>query len=52
MRTKEEIQAVLNKLDPTAPSKYFAMTFEQGVDEALMWALGDIDDSDFSMLED
>ena len=52
MRSKEEIQVILSKIDPLAPSKYFGMTYEQGVDEALQWVLGDIDDSDFSVTVD
>lgn len=50
MRSKVEIQEILNNLDVCAPPKFPGMTYENGVDEALMWVLGDIDDDDFSVL--
>ena len=51
MRTKEEIQAILNANDPYAPTRFRGMSYEQGVDEALQWVLGDIPNDEFSPAE-
>lgn len=49
MRTEREIRAQADKLDPEAtaggPSRWPGMTYEQGVDDALRWAVGDSDDA-------
>ena len=47
MKTKEEIDAVLYKINSDC-TKYPGMNYEQGLEEALMWVLGDIPDEEFS----
>jgi hypothetical protein len=47
MKTEVEIQGVLDDLD-TEKTKYAAMTYEQGIEEALMWVLEQLSDEEFS----
>lgn len=47
MKNKSIIEEAL-ELAQTIGSAHFGMTYEQGVEEALMWVLGEIDDEDFS----
>jgi hypothetical protein len=49
MKTKEEIEAVAFNISNVHDTKYPAMTYEQGVDEALGWVLGEIPDEEFSL---
>ena len=47
-RTEEEIDRVLNKVDEaenSGHSKWPAMTYEQGIKNALLWLFGDYKDS-------
>jgi hypothetical protein len=48
MKTKDEIEKVLGRVDTASGSQYQAMTYEQGVEEALLWAIGDIPDDEFT----
>lgn len=43
-RSVEEIETVLNNVDEHSASKWPGMTYEQGVTNALRFALGDADD--------
>jgi len=52
MKTSEEIEAVLLKLPPDGETKYTGMTYEAGIEEALQWVLGEIDDGEFSPICD
>ncbi len=47
MKTQSEIDNKLMNMRATMPSKFPGSTWEQGVEEALMWVLGDIEDDDF-----
>ena len=48
MRTEREIHKVQDKIDPDASaggqSRWPGMNYEQGVDAALRWVLGDTDE--------
>jgi hypothetical protein len=48
MKTQNEIEQVLSNL-PEDPhkTKFASMTYEQGIDEALNWVLGEISDEEF-----
>jgi len=46
MKSKEEINNVLSKVD-TEGTKFPAMTYEGGVEEALRWVLEEISDEEF-----
>ena len=48
MKTENEINQVLLRVDTASKSKFPAMTYEQGVEEALQWVLGEIPDNEFS----
>jgi len=48
MKTEEEIEEKLVDIDTSRPSKYYNMTYEQGVEEALMWVLEQVDDDEFN----
>ena len=39
--TAEEAEYLINKIDPSKPSKYPAMSYEQGIEEVLLWLLDD-----------
>ena len=47
MKTKQEIETFLSCFDEYK-SEYRAMTYEQGVAEALQWAIGELADEEFS----
>ncbi len=47
MKNKSIIEEALDNVQESE-SSCFGMTYEQGVEEALMWVLGEIDDEDFS----
>lgn len=47
MKAKDEIENALLRVDSGARSKYPGMTYEQGVEEALQWVLGEISDDEF-----
>jgi hypothetical protein len=44
-KTAEEIESVLEKID-THNTKYPAMSYEQGIEFALQWVLGEIADEE------
>jgi len=46
MKTEKDINDILLNLE-TEESKYPSMTYEQGVQEALMWVLDEISDDEF-----
>lgn len=46
MKSAQEIDKALTKVDSES-SKYPAMTYEQGIEEALMWVLEHIPDVEF-----
>ena len=46
MKTKDEIDNALRNVDTDNP-KYFGMSYEQGIEEALQWVLGEVTDDDF-----
>ena len=47
MKNFVEIQNATDNINTFNPSEYPGMTYEQGVEEALMWVLEQIDDSEF-----
>ena len=47
MRTSEEIENVLNRLPGDERTNYPAMTYEQGVEEALLWVVEEIPNEEF-----
>jgi len=48
MQSKEKIEKVLRELPSTdTPSKFPAMTYEQGVEEVLLWVLEELSDEEF-----
>ena len=47
MKTKQEIEKLLENFD-SQRSQYPGMTYEQGIEEALQWVLGEITDDEFS----
>ena len=46
MRTEEEIEDVLDTIYPDENS-YPNLTYENGIEEALLWVIGDIPNEDF-----
>lgn len=46
MKTSEEIQEAMDKIN-TSETKYPGMTYEEGVEESLMWVLNQITDDQF-----
>ena len=46
-KTEEEIRRVLDNLPPTELTKFSAMTYEAGIEETLLWVLGELSDDDF-----
>ena len=51
-QTKDKIQAILDKLPTTSTTKFPNSTYETGVEEVLMFLLGDIDASEFEYAPD
>lgn len=47
MRSQKEIEKVEKNLDTTKGSRFFSMTYEQGVENALKWVLGLMDTEEF-----
>ena len=47
MKNKSEIEKVLMNLPESGKTNYPAMTYEQGIEEALMWVLEEISDNEF-----
>lgn len=48
MRAADELEEVLDRLPPAGSTKYGGMTYEEGVEEALRWVLGEITDEEFT----
>jgi len=46
LKSPEEIKDVLSRVDPEE-AKFPAMFYENGIEEALMWVLGELSDEDF-----
>jgi hypothetical protein len=46
MKCESDINGALSKVN-TNESNFQGMTYEQGVEEALMWVLGEINDTEF-----
>lgn len=46
MRSKKEVEEALSNVD-TEVSEYPGMTYEQGVEETLLWVLGEIESNEF-----
>jgi hypothetical protein len=46
-KAKDEIERALNNVDTSCQTKYPGMTYEQGVEEALTWCLGELEDGEF-----
>lgn len=45
---ENKLVKVLNEIEMNPDkSKFFGMTYEQGIESALMWVLGEIEDEDF-----
>ncbi len=44
---EKKIRTILDKLPAVGETKYPGMTYEQGIEEALMYLLGELDDADF-----
>jgi hypothetical protein len=38
-RTPQEVDELGNKIDTFVPSKYPGMTYEQGIEETILWLL-------------
>ena len=47
MKRKDEIEKFLDKFDATT-NKYPGMSYEEGVEEALRWVIGEVSDEDFA----
>jgi len=47
VKTEKEIEKVLAAFD-SQKSQYPGMTYEQGIEEALQWVLGEITDEEFA----
>jgi hypothetical protein len=47
MKSPQEVAKVLGEFD-ASESNFQGMTYEQGVEEALMWVMEEIPDEDFS----
>ena len=52
MKTQQDIDAALGRIDENAASAYPGMTYEQGVTEALRWVLEEIADIEFEYAND
>ena len=50
IRSADEIQNVLDNLPPEG-TKFSSMTYEQGIEEALLWILGDISNDEFEYVK-
>lgn len=50
MKSRQEIEEVLSQLPDS--TKFPAMTYEQGIDEALCWVLEEISDEEFEYGKD
>ena len=52
MKCETEITKVLTSLEPTGEgTKYHGMTYEQGIEEALLWVLEQIPDEEFEFAQ-
>jgi len=46
-KARDQMEKVLDNLPPSGETKFRGMTYEQGIEEALLWALGETDDDEF-----
>lgn len=46
MKTTEQIETVLNRLPGDGKTRFSGMTYEQGIEEALRWVLGELEEED------
>lgn len=51
VKTEEEVREILDTWDREA-NKYPNMTYEQGIDEALAWFVGELEDDEFTPIVD
>ena len=51
MKTKQEIERSLANIEELT-SSYTGMTYKDGLEEALLWVLGEISDEEFSPICD
>ena len=47
MKTDDEIYDIIDLVNAIESNRYPGMTYEQGVDDALHWILGDTEDEEF-----
>ena len=47
MKTRLEIKEILDNLPADGVSKFFGMTYEQGIEEALRWVLEEMPNEEF-----
>lgn len=45
---QDDIEAVLSRLNTAGPSRFPGMSYEQGIEEALLWVRCEIGDDEFS----
>ena len=46
--TKKKLQAIIDKLPTYGETKFPSMTYEQGIEEVLMYLLGECDPDEFA----
>lgn len=49
MKGKAEISDFVNTIETQGPSMFPSMSYEQGVEEALLWVLEEIPDDEFKV---
>ena len=47
LKARDVIKKMIDSVDTDEPTKYRAMTYEQGVVEALSWVIGEVEDEEF-----
>lgn len=47
MKSQKDIQKVLDEIVAYDKSKYPGQTYEQGIEYALQWVVGEVSDKDF-----
>ena len=50
MKSDTEIEEALCRIKGVEGSRYPGMTYEQGIEEALCWVIGEIPDKEFTPL--
>ena len=51
MKTENEIDEVFRNLPNSNETEYPGMTYEQGIEEALSWVIGDLSDEEFEYVK-